>query len=65
MKQTSDDAYRNELGLIVMCMRCRRTMRSTPEGNRWEFVAKFVEKRPGKVKDGLCEECLERYYPKV
>ena len=46
--------------VIVMCMHCRRTL---IEGDRWEFVQEYLEKRPPNVSDGLCPECLEKHYP--
>ena len=54
----ADDSYK----LIVMCMHCKRTLRDSAEGEKWEFIEKNVAQRPENVSDGLCGDCLEKYY---
>ena len=51
-------------GVIVMCMHCRRTLRFSHDGERWEFVQDHVVSRPKNVSDGLCDECFQKHYSK-
>lgn len=62
MDPTPDYPYRDAFGLVVMCMHYHRTRRPAPE-ERWEIVPAFTKKRPSKVSDGICPECLEKHYP--
>jgi DNA-binding response OmpR family regulator len=48
-------------GLLVICSHCRRIR---VDDDHWEQLEKYVSKRtPAKFSHGLCEECLEKYYP--
>ena len=65
MRPQPEDPYRDQHGMVMMCMHCHRTLRRIPPGqNGWELVPRFVRKRPVNVSDGLCGECLEKHYPK-
>lgn len=57
-----EEKYRTALGIIVMCMHCRRTL--SKEGTHWDLVEEFIQNRPVRVSDGLCGDCLERHYPR-
>jgi hypothetical protein len=57
--ESSPDSQR----VIVMCMHCRRTLRNSPEGEKWELIEQFILKRPANVSDGLCADCLRENYP--
>jgi hypothetical protein len=57
------DLYRNAQGVIVMCSNCRRTRRAAVEPETWDWVADFVRRMPGGVSHGLCNLCLNYYYP--
>jgi len=58
-----DADYRGRNGLIVMCSHCRRTRRDGPL-EEWDWVPEYVEHQPPKTSHGLCNPCLEYYYPK-
>jgi hypothetical protein len=56
-----DYLYRREDGLITMCCHCRRTSRT---GNsRWDWVADYLRRPPHNVTHGICEVCVNLYYP--
>ncbi len=55
--------YRNEFGLIVMCSNCRRTRRAGVQPPVWDWIPQFVAEQPGLVSHGICNTCLEYYYP--
>jgi hypothetical protein len=55
--------YRNPQGLIVMCGNCRRTRRPGLQPEVWDWVSAFVRRLPAAVSHGLCNLCLEYYYP--
>ncbi len=61
MTQDGEHPYRNASGVIVMCMHCRRTLRGE---DQWVLVPEFLSERPENVIDGLCGDCLEKYYPR-
>ncbi|GEM_PF-2249390 len=56
----AEENYRNRSGIIVMCMYCRRTQ--SKAGARWDRVEEFIQNRPKDVSDGLCDDCMARYY---
>jgi len=59
-----DEVYRQSNGVIVMCSHCRRTRRRLGDREAWDWVSDYVARRPLQVSHGLCETCLEYYYPK-
>jgi hypothetical protein len=61
--QRRDPDYRGTNGILVMCSHCRRTRRSAAS-EQWDWVPEYVEHQPPKTSHGLCNPCLEFYYPK-
>ncbi|MBA2662537.1 MAG: hypothetical protein H0U74_09605 [Bradymonadaceae bacterium] len=55
--------YRNAKGLITMCSHCRRT-RQGDDDTHWDWVPNFVEHPPDDLSHGLCNICLDFYYPR-
>lgn len=55
------DRYREGHGSIMQCAHCRRTRR--PDRSGWDWVGAWVETPPPNTSHGLCEICLEIYYP--
>lgn len=56
------ESYRNEAGFVTMCANCRR-VRRTQLPVAWDWVPDFVAHAVLDVSHGLCEACLELYYP--
>jgi hypothetical protein len=55
--------YRTSEGVVVMCSHCRRAQRrGSPD--QWDWVPEYVEHLPPNTSHGLCNLCLEYYYPK-
>lgn len=54
--------YRSPKGVVVMCSHCRRTRRAGGS-EQWDWVPGHVERLPGNTSHGLCDLCLEYYYP--
>lgn len=54
-------SYVGEAGSLRQCSNCRRVRRSDGT-NRWEWVARFVERRWPAVLEELCEACHTRYF---
>jgi hypothetical protein len=63
MDRPSEDEYRTRVGLIVICMYCKRTLREMPGENEWVLVEAFIAQPPRHVSHGLCPDCLEKHYP--
>lgn len=55
-------AYRSESGLITMCANCRRTKRQDAH-SKWDWVPSFLNHPAGKVSQGICPVCTNRFYP--
>lgn len=55
--------YRNSEGFIVMCSNCRRTRRAGIKPETWDWIPGFVSAQPAGISHGLCNTCLEYYYP--
>jgi hypothetical protein len=55
--------YRSELGVVVMCSNCRRTRRAGVRPDTWDWVPGFLVEPPEAVSHGICNVCLEYYYP--
>jgi hypothetical protein len=55
--------YRGPKGIVVQCAGCRRVR--TEPGGAWELVRHYVESPPDDLSHGLCQVCLELYYPGV
>ena len=55
-------AYRDEAGVLHQCMHCRR-VRRLDRAKRWDWVAEWIAAAPPMTSHGLCEPCLEHYYP--
>jgi hypothetical protein len=61
--EAPDEAmYRKPDGLVVQCCVCRRTRRSLPP-YPWDWVPGFVTRLPPRTSHGLCETCVDHYYP--
>jgi len=56
------DLYTNVHGLITMCANCRR-VRTVLDSRVWDWVPELVAHTVDNVTHGLCESCLELYYP--
>ncbi len=56
--------YREADGLITQCSHCRRVQRI--DGTReWDWVPEYVARPPPTISHGLCNLCVEYYYPNV
>ena len=54
--------YRNEAGLVMQCVHCRRTRRKTRD--QWDWVPTYVGRaRPGRISNGICPPCAQYHYP--
>jgi hypothetical protein len=58
-----EGVYRNHHGVVVMCSNCRRTRRADKHPETWDWVSDFVMHQPARVSHGLCNLCLDYYYP--
>jgi len=56
------EEYRDDAGILHQCMHCRRVRRLNPAG-RWDWVGEWVAAAPPMTSHGLCEPCLDHYYP--
>jgi hypothetical protein len=54
-----DEMYRDANGLVTMCMYCRRTRRSLPSHDHWDFVEAYAIAAPARTSHGICRACLE------
>jgi hypothetical protein len=54
--------YRSSVGVITMCMHCRRTRRRG-QPDRWDWVPDFLVSPPDALSHGLCSTCFLYYYP--
>lgn len=61
-KQPLQQEYENDHGIITQCSHCRRIKHSHQE-RRWDWVPQWVETIPPDTSHGLCEVCLDHYYP--
>lgn len=48
-------------GLILQCAHCRLVRRADNSG--WDWVPAWIEQMPPGTSHGVCEVCLEYYYP--
>ncbi len=55
--------YTSADGIIVQCAHCRLIRRADQSG--WDWVPAWIERIPGGTSHGVCEVCLEYYYPDV
>jgi hypothetical protein len=62
-REPTEARYRNVDGLIVMCSNCRKTRRAEAAADVWDWVPQFTAHPPGMVSHGLCNLCLEHYFP--
>ena len=53
--------YRNEHGILTQCCHCRRVLRIGTE-RRWDWVSDWIDKRPKRISDGLCQPCMGFHY---
>jgi hypothetical protein len=64
-REPVQDGYRDEHGVMTMCSNCRRTRRAGVKPETWDWIAEFVEHQQKRVSHGLCDLCLEYYYPGI
>lgn len=57
----NEHVYRREDGFITMCCHCRRTC--TRSNSQWDWVPGNLRLPPYRVTHGICEVCLNLYYP--
>ncbi len=55
--------YALEDGVIMQCAHCRLIRRT--DRSRWDWVPAWVEQSPRGTSHGVCEVCLDYYYPDV
>ncbi len=55
--------YESVDGIISQCAHCRLIRRA--DGSRWDWVPAWIEQIPSGTSHGVCEVCLEYYYPDV
>ncbi len=56
--------YRAANGMILQCSHCRRVRRVGSTPPTWDWVPAYVEQVPASSSHGLCEVCLDYYYPR-
>ena len=56
--------YVNSDSIIILCMHCRCSKRSTAPFH-WDFVPAHLERGLANVSHSLCPVCLEYFYPKA
>lgn len=56
------DDFLAEGHLLICCSNCRRFQRRD-EPRRWDWVPSFLRSPPVLISHGLCEVCLDYYYP--
>jgi hypothetical protein len=49
--------------VVVMCMHCRRVLRTAQGVSEWVLVEEFLSRPPSRVSHGLCPQCLDKHYP--
>lgn len=55
--------YRDKHGIMTACCHCRRTRRAR-QAAVWDWVPGFVDQPPEAVSHGICEVCMNVFYPK-
>lgn len=55
--------YRDAHGVIVQCCHCRK-FKNHREARRWDWISPWVAKPPREISHGICEICLDFYYPR-
>ena len=53
--------YRNTHGIIRQCANCRR-VQNLRQGQRWDWVPKWVKNPASSISHGICETCASHYY---
>ncbi len=53
--------YAKADGIIVQCAHCRLVRRA--DHSQWDWVPAWIEQAPSGISHGVCEVCLEYYYP--
>lgn len=56
------EIYASDAGFLTMCANCRRVRRAL-EPAAWDWVPDLVRAPPARLSHGLCEPCLEIYFP--
>ena len=56
-----EQRYRNEHGILTQCCHCRRVRRVGTE-HTWDWVPEWIDKRPKRISDGLCQPCMGFHY---
>jgi len=54
--------YLNQHAFVIQCAACRRIKHQQHPG-RWDWIPAWVSKPPERTSHGLCELCLNYYYP--
>lgn len=57
-----EERYRNEDGMIMQCVHCRRVNRGT-DAAVWDWVPEWLEARPQNLSHGFCQPCYGYFYP--
>ncbi len=57
--------YEGEEGIVTQCCHCRRTRRSDTGKAVWAWVPQWVQQPLPGTSHGLCDICLEYYYPQA
>ncbi len=55
--------YTSPQGVIVQCAHCRLIRRADQSG--WDWVPTWIEQVPSGTSHGVCEVCLEYYFPEA
>ncbi len=58
------DDYMTDDGLLICCSNCRR-FRFRRDRHRWDWIPTFLRAPPVNLSHGLCEVCLDYYYPSL
>jgi hypothetical protein len=59
--EPEEAAYRNAGGFLIQCSNCR-CFSAADGGNRWNWIAAWVDNIPPQTSHGLCPVCAGIYY---
>ena len=54
--------HRNSYGFVEQCSNCRK-IKNHDFQERWDWIPKWVDQPPLNTSHGICEYCLDHYYP--